>query len=200
MKKKILWLDTETTGLNPNIHGLREVGFIVEIDGVVMEKGVFYINPFTYEKQIEIDDYALFISNKTIEELKTYDRSSLSLKEFIKTIVKYINVNSKEDVFTIAGYNVGFDIGFIKAWFDDIGPKDAYKTLFNYKALDVFSLVFFLRNLDLIDTENDKLETLCKYFNIDIDAHNALSDILATKQLYETIVDKYIIKNNGEKR
>ena len=200
MKKKILWLDTETTGLNPNIHGLREVGFIVEIDGVVMEKGVFYINPFTYEKQIEIDDYALFISNKTIEELKTYDRSSLSSKEFIRTIVKYVNVNSKEDVFTIAGYNVGFDIGFIKAWFDDLGLKDAYKTLFHYKALDVFSLVFFLRNLDLIDTENDKLETLCKYFNIDIDAHNALSDILATKQLYEIIVDKYINKNNGEKR
>ena len=198
--KKILWLDTETTGLNPNIHGLREVGFIVEIDGVVMEKGVFYINPFTYQKQIEIDDYALSISNKTIEELKTYNRSSLSLKEFMRTIVKYVNVNSKEDVFTIAGYNVGFDIGFIKAWFEDLDIKDGYKTLFNYKALDVFSLVFFLRYQDLINAENDKLETLCKYFNIDIDAHNALSDILATKQLYEIIVDKYINKNNGEKR
>ena len=194
MKKKILWLDTETTGLNPNIHGLREVGFIVEIDGVVMEKGVFYINPFTYQKQIEIDDYALSISNKTIEELKTYDRSSLSLKEFMKTIVKYVNVNSKEDVFVLAGYNVGFDIGFMKEWFEDIGPKNAYRTLFHYKALDVFSLVFFLRYLELIDTENDKLETLCKHFNIEIDAHNALSDILATKQLYEKIADRYINK------
>lgn len=46
--KKVLWIDTETTGLNPKVHGLREVAFIVEVDGVEKEKGVFKINPFTY--------------------------------------------------------------------------------------------------------------------------------------------------------
>lgn len=39
--KKILWLDTETTGLNPKIHGLREFAFIIEIDGIEVEKGPY---------------------------------------------------------------------------------------------------------------------------------------------------------------
>ena len=31
--KKVLWLDVETTGLDCRKHGLREVGFIIEISG-----------------------------------------------------------------------------------------------------------------------------------------------------------------------
>ncbi len=193
--KKILWLDTETTGLNPLVHGLREVGFIIEIDGVEEERGNLFINPFTYERAVEVDDYALSISNKTIEEIKTYDRSSFCFKEFIKLMIKYINVNDKDDVFVIAGYNVGFDVGFIKEWFKDMDLGNDYKTLFHYKSLDVFPLVITLKHLRLIDTENDRLETICKYFNIPLDAHNALSDIEATKKLYEVIVDKFIVKN-----
>ena len=55
--KKVLWLDVETTGLDCRKHGLREVGFIIEIDGVEVDKGVFRINPFTYTtRDVEIDD------------------------------------------------------------------------------------------------------------------------------------------------
>ena len=193
--KKILWLDTETTGLNPKIHGLREVAFIIEIDGNEVEKGVFKINPFSYTtKNVEIDDYALSISNVTVSELLTYDRSSYCFKEFMNILSRYVNVNDKNDVFMIAGYNVSFDVGFIKDWFREMGLSDSYKDLFHYKNLDVFPLVITLKHLGLIDTENDKLETICKYFDISIDAHNSLSDIEATKKLYEAIVDKFIVK------
>lgn len=46
--------------------------------------------------------------------------------------------------------------------------------------------------MGLIDTKNDKLKTICEHFNIPIDAHNALSDIEATKNLYELIADRFI--------
>lgn len=194
--KKILWLDTETTGLNPKVHGLREVAFIIEIDGVEAEKGVFKINPFSYtSKNVEIDDYALSISNVTVSELLTYDRSSYCFKEFMNVLTKYVNVNDKDDVFVIAGYNVSFDVGFIKAWFREMGLSDSYKGLFHYKNLDVFPLVITLKHLGLIDTVDDKLKTICDYFNIKLDAHKAISDIEATKKLYELIVNRFIIKD-----
>ena len=193
--KKVLWLDVETTGLDCRKHGLREVGFIIEIDGVEVDKGVFKINPFTYTtKDVEIDDYALEISKVSIEDLKSYDRVSYCFKELMKKLVKYVNVNDKNDCFVIAGYNTAFDIGFIKEWFKEMGLLDSYKDLFHYKSLDVFSIVFALRHIGLNSAENDKLETMCNYFGIGIEAHNALSDIEATKKLYELICEKFILK------
>lgn len=193
--KKVLWLDVETTGLDCRKHGLREVGFIIEIDGVEVDKGVFKINPFTYTtKDVVIDDYALEISKVSIEDLKSYDRVSYCFKELMKKLVKYVNVNDKNDCFVIAGYNVAFDIGFIKEWFKEMGLLDSYKDLFHYKSLDVFSIVFALRHIGLNSAENDKLETMCNYFDIEIEAHNALSDIEATKKLYELICEKFILK------
>ena len=193
--KKVLWLDVETTGLDCKKHGLREVGFIIEIDGVEVDKGVFKINPFTYTtKDVEVDDYALEISKVSIEDLESYDSSSYCFKELMKKLVKYVNVNAKNDCFVIAGYNAAFDIGFIKEWFRDMGLLDSYKDLFHYKSLDVFSIVFALRHIGLNSAENDKLETMCNYFGIEIDAHNALSDIEATKKLYELICEKFILK------
>ena len=193
--KKVLWLDVETTGLDCRKHGLREVGFIIEIDGVEVDKGVFKINPFTYTtKDVVIDDYALEISKVSIEDLKSYDSSSYCFKELMKKLVKYVNVNDKNDCFVIAGYNTAFDIGFIKEWFKEMGLLDSYKDLFHYKSLDVFSIVFALRHIGLNSAENDKLETMCNYFGIEIEAHNALSDIEATKKLYELICEKFILK------
>ena len=193
--KKVLWLDVETTGLDCRKHGLREVGFIIEIDGVEVDKGVFKINPFTYTtRDVEIDDYALEISKVSIEDLESYDRVSYCFKELMKKLVKYVNVNDKNDCFVIAGYNTAFDIGFIKEWFKEMGLLDSYKDLFHYKSLDVFSIVFALRHIGLNSAENDKLETMCNYFDIEIEAHNALSDIEATKKLYELICEKFILK------
>ena len=193
--KKVLWLDVETTGLDCRKHGLREVGFIIEIDGVEVDKGVFKINPFTYTtKDVAIDDYALEISKVSIEDLESYDRVSYCFKELMKKLVKYVNVNDKNDCFVIAGYNTAFDIGFIKEWFKEMGLLDSYKDLFHYKSLDVFSIVFALRHIGLNSAENDKLETMCNYFGIGIEAHNALSDIEATKKLYELICEKFILK------
>lgn len=193
--KKVLWLDVETTGLDCRKHGLREVGFIIEIDGVEVDKGVFKINPFTYTtKDVVIDDYALEISKVSIEDLESYDRVSYCFKELMKKLVKYVNVNDKNDCFVIAGYNTAFDIGFIKEWFKEMGLLDSYKDLFHYKSLDVFSIVFALRHIGLNTAENDKLETMCNYFDIEIEAHNALSDIEATKKLYELICEKFILK------
>ena len=57
-------------------------------------------------------------------------------------------------------------------------------------------VVFVLLLLILFgySAENDKLETMCNYFGIEIEAHNALSDIEATKKLYELICEKFILK------
>ncbi len=195
--KKIIYIDTETTGLDPKIHGMREIGFIIEIDGEVKEKDVFYIDPTTYNKKIEIDPIALEISGKILEDFKStnYQNSRWVFDKFITILDKYIDKFDKNDKFKINGYNTQFDIGFIKAWFKD-NDHGYYGAYFDYKSLDVFALVGFLRLKGFIDSENDKLKTICDYFKIELKAHNALDDIIATKELNDELI-KYLYDIRG---
>ncbi len=189
---KILWLDTETTGLNPKKHGLREIGYILVIDGQVVLKDVLQIDPRTYKNKIvEIDNQALELSNITIEDFDNYDDSAFAFDRF-SPILEFIDKEDKNDYFTLAGFNVKFDNDFLREWFYDNDAGADFKNYFHYKVIDVFPLVFALKHLGLIDTENDKLKTVCEYFDIPIDAHNAISDIEATKELYELISDRFI--------
>ncbi len=192
MRKKILWLDTETTGLNPKKHGLREIGYILVINGQVVLKDVLQIDPRTYKNKIvEIDNQALELSNITIEDFDNYDDSAFAFDRF-SPILEFIDKEDKNDYFTLAGFNVKFDNDFLREWFYDNDAGADFKNYFHYKVIDVFPLVITLKHLGLIGTVDDKLKTVCEYFDIPIDAHNALSDIEATKNLYELIADKFI--------
>ena len=186
---KLLWLDTETTGLCPMKNGLREIGFIYE-NNKELNQGLILINPLTYKKLVDIDSYALEISKKSIEDLVTYPDSEYSFYTFCKFLDKRFELDDAK--FVIAGFNAKFDYEFLKEWFKDNKAEKEFNKYFHYKILDVFSLVLILKQQNLIDTKNDRLETVCNYFNIPIDAHDALSDIEATKKLYELIIDKFI--------
>ena len=162
MSEKILWLDTETTGLNPKKHGLREIGYILVVDGQVVKKDVLQIDPRTYKtKIVEIDNQALELSNVTIEDFDNYDDSAFAFDSF-SPILEFIDKKDKNDYFTIAGFKVKFDYDFLKEWFDDNGDYDAedFNSYFHYKVIDVFPLVITLKHLGFIDTKNDKLKTV----------------------------------------
>lgn len=42
---KILWIDTETTGLDPDKHGIIQLAMIVDIDGQIKGKEIFTMCP-----------------------------------------------------------------------------------------------------------------------------------------------------------
>lgn len=186
---KLLYIDTETTGLYPNKHGLTQVAAIVVIDGEWMDSVNLPINPETYKTFIpQIDDKALEIQGRTREQIALHYGSNYQFTEFISDIGAHLK---EEEKFQIVGYNTSFDIGFMKAWFKDNDAK--FSDYFTYKDVDMFALVKHLRLLGLMgNCKNDKLATVCEYFGIKIDAHDAMNDIVATRELYQHIVEQYI--------
>jgi DNA polymerase III epsilon subunit-like protein len=48
-------------------------------------------------------------------------------------------------------------------------------------------VVIYLNKIKKINTNNNKLTTLCDYFNIELDPHDAMNDIEATYELNEKI-------------
>jgi DNA polymerase-3 subunit epsilon len=192
--KAIAYIDVETTGLDPKKHALREVAVIIEIDGKIKEKQLFKINPFLYNKKVEVDADALKISGLTIEDLEedSYQHPIIQIVRFVDLLEKYSFNKQEEKVhrYQIIGYNIAFDIGFLKEWFYD---TDLYhfSNIFDHKSICVFELVKHLKYMGVIKTHNDKLPTLCEKYNIPLNAHNALDDIEATKELYE-LLQRYI--------
>lgn len=63
---------------------------------------------------------------------------------------------------------------------------------FNYKTIDPLSLLHILDGIGSISLENYKLETVCKHYDIPLDAHDALNDIKATRELTKLICSTYI--------
>ena len=186
---KVLWFDCETTGLIPGTHALIQLAALVEIDNKVEEEIDLKIRPMLHNT---IDPEALKISSLKEPEIKNWTPNETQFKKFLKTITKYVDRYDKNDKFILAGYNISaFDEPFLRQFFLDnaASKKDRqfgnyFGSYFAWPKRDIQTYVaehYAELNLRL---PNFKLETLCNHCNIEITAHDALSDILATRTLY----------------
>lgn len=188
MMNKIIFIDTETGGVNAEKSALIQLSGIIEVDGTEKEKFNFYIKPF---ENSELNEKALEVQGRTLEELGTekYIDESIIYKKFLEILDKYIDKYVKNDKFIVAGYNVKFDIDILKALFERNNNKFLF-SYFNSSMLDPLYSVRLLQVAGMLPVlENNKLETWCKYFNIELKAHDSLQDITATKKLIEKLIE-----------
>ena len=157
---KIIFIDTETGGVNPEKAALIQLSGIIRIDKKDVEKFNFYIKPF---ENSEVTEKALEVQGRTLEKLKT-------------------------DKFIVAGYNVRFDVDILKAFFQRHGNN----FLFSYLDSSMLDPLYSIRLLQIAEVlpvlENNKLETWCKHFGIELKAHDSLEDIEATKKLIGKLI------------
>ena len=177
---KVLWIDLETTGLDSKKNDIIQLACLIEINGKIEEEIHFDCQPFNYNT---INTKALEINKLTIVQIKEFDTPQEMYKKLIKILDKYIDRYDKNDKFSPAGYNVRFDVDFLREFFLKNNDK-YYGAFFDYHLLSIDSLLYLFNYKGLIKLENYKLETVAKYFGIELKAHNALSDIKATRQVF----------------
>ena len=189
--KKILYIDTETGGVDFQNSALIQLSGIIEIDGIEQERFNFYVKPFGNSI---VTDEALQVQGRTFADLATdkYIDEKIVYRDFVAILDKYIDKYDKTDKFLVAGFNVNFDVNMLKAFF----IRNHNPFLFSYIesptfALDPMLTITFLQMANIIPKlENNKLGTLCKYFNIDFQAHDSMEDIIATKALIKVLLEK----------
>ncbi|MDR1256651.1 MAG: hypothetical protein LBJ86_02770, partial [Spirochaetaceae bacterium] len=94
-----------------------------------------------------------------------------------------------KDRLTIAGYNVGFDMGFIKALFKRTGHTTKFNKYFDYLTCDVMQFVQACRMAGIISLPHINLESICRHLGINTEgAHHSMSDILNTKAVFDKLV------------
>lgn len=183
---KILWFDTETTGLTEN-SAVFQISGVIEIHGEVVEEFDIFAKP---HEGADISEQALEVTGVSREDLESYQDSSLAYKELVDIFAKYIDKFNKEDKFVIAGQNVKFDIDVLNRFFKRhndnylgsfLNFKQVFDTLSVYTALEIAEVVPKL--------DNHKLETLCKTFGVELsNAHNSLADVRATKAVGDKLL------------
>ena len=192
MVSKILYLDLETTGLVEGVHGIIQLAAIVEIDGEITDEVDLRMRPMLKH---EISPEALSVHGLTEDEIRNYPHADFTFKQFESLLTRYVNKYEKLDKFILAGYNVAkFDERFLRQMFiDNAATREDrqrggyYGSWFFWPVLDVQTYLANHIAEHGLRLENYKLETVCKHFGIPIDAHDALSDIRATRNLYRVL-------------
>ena len=187
---KLLWLDTETTGLNKEKCDIIQVAGIVVIDGEERERFNFHCQPINYEC---IEQEAMDKIGMTVEKLKTFPTPQETYTKFKAILEKYIDRYDKQDKFFMAGHNVNFDLDFCKLFFEKQGDK-FFGSYFRYFTVDLMSLATILHTAGLIHLESWRLDAIAQYLGIQIDEnlHDASVDVDLTRKCFYKLVAKYI--------
>lgn len=184
---KLLYFDTETTGLDPIKNDIIQIAGIIEINNVVKEEFDFKTQPHSYEN---VSKEALEVNGITIEQLKTYPMPQETLCKLIKLFDKYVFKYNKQDKFFPIGQNIPFDVNFLfefckKCKFNYLGSY-----LDHHKG-DTMALLMALMVQGKIPVSGIKLENACKELGVElVDAHNALADIRATRLLWKKLSER----------
>jgi DNA polymerase-3 subunit epsilon len=174
-----MWIDTETTGLDHSKHDIITMSILIEIDGEIIDSLDLKIRPTNFDN---ISAEALAVNGFTIDDLKQFPPIEQAHKKLIKLFSKYVDRYNKFDKFQPAGYNVGFDMNFLAELFKKVGDK-YFGSWIDYHKLDVASILQFVTLKGILRLDSYRLVNVAKHFGIEIDAHNAKSDILATRQV-----------------
>lgn len=181
--KKILYLDTETTGLNPKHHDVVQVAGIIEINGRIREEFSIYTQPFDYNT---IQKKALDVNKLTVKKLRTFDHPLVGVAKFIALVDKYIDRYEPSDKFIVIAHNAPFDYNFIREWWYKSETKIPFNSYFHRSMIDTVSIFKCLMSSNLIKIKNSKLSTIADYYGISfgkLGSHNALAD---TRVLFES--------------
>lgn len=197
---KILYFDTETVTLESPAKSCTffQLGGIIEINGVEVERFNFFMNP---DHTCEYDPSCLVFNGITEDDLEQYPSHEEMHAKLVEIFDRHVNKFDKTDKMHCVGYNnLKFDQDKLFNWFDlmDEINESKYMTLGSYcwtsPALDAFPYLglIFIKYRNLF--KNFKLETVArklaqmnlidKRFDEDDNWHDAMFDIEATRELF----------------
>ena len=182
---KILFLDTETTGLDPNKNGIIQVAMLTE-DGCELNMRV---NP---GKKVKYDKEALKINGIKKKQIKKFPKSKEQFKGMIKWLETLVVPFDPKDKLIVVGYNVKFDVEMLHGW----ARREKFKYMGSYldwRVIDVLVLTRMAHYLGQLpeEPENFKLGTICKVFGIDEPTHDAMDDVYAVRAIFYKLVEDW---------
>jgi DNA polymerase-3 subunit epsilon len=168
--RPVLFLDLETTGLNPGVQEISEIGAVLvsQPDWQIIR---------TYEAKVLPTH--LETAQSEAQEISHYnaavwEREGRPLKQALEELSE-IGQGA-----ILAGFNVTFDWAFLQAGFNLVGLTDP----FYYHRYDVMSSAYTML-YDRPEFVKFSLSECCRFFKVtNTRAHSALADAQATYEVF----------------
>lgn len=182
MKERLLFIDTETGGLDPQKHSLLSVGLVLWDNGIIIDSKEILIN----DGVLSATDEALAINRINLDEHKKIAISPKDAIEQIKQFAQKCKIG--DDKITIAGHNVQFDVGFLKQLF--YNNEERFHTIFSHRIIDTSSILNYLYLAGKLKQKAVSSDSAFEYFGIEVDGrHTALGDAVATAELFTKLLE-----------
>lgn len=186
---KIWYFDVETTGLDAYRNDIIQLAGIIEIDGKIEDEFEIKIKPIDPNR---VDESALKVNGITREQLDSdeYILPRTAYSQLCKTLEYFVDKFDRNDKFIPCGYNVDFDLRFLEQFFRKNGDNFFGSFVDRKTSKDPFPVLRYLKSLGspaLKNAESLKLAEVCRVFGIELTAHNAKSDIRATRELVKIL-------------
>lgn len=169
-ERPLVWIDTETTGLDPQNNDIIEFAGLRETDGKTLQFKVFPERPENaHPRALEVNGY----TREAWEEA-----GAIEMTEAIGQIVEFL----KNAV--LCGQNVSFDENFIKATMKRHGVDERI----GYHKLDTATLA--LVHLRPLGAWSVSLGYICDVLGISNEgAHTAMADVKRARAVYRALIN-----------
>lgn len=117
MKK--LWVDTETTGLDPERNAIIQIAVIIETPDAEVQWEA-KMRPWD---GAEVEDGALKVNHSSREEIAAFPDPRAVYAEFTALLGDHVAKFDRADKFWFWGFNSGFDFQFLHSWAKACGDK-----------------------------------------------------------------------------
>ena len=171
MTNSYISIDLETTGLNPKLDKIIEIGAVKVVDGKVRDTFSTFVSPGRKleERVVELTG----IRDDMLADAPVMDEVLPGLMTFLEEL-------------PLLGHRILFDYSFLK--------KAAVDRKLSFEKNGMDTLKIARRYLP--EVERRTLEYLCKYYRIRHTAHRALGDAMATHELYQILAGEYCGEQN----
>ncbi|MGW8313096.1 MAG: 3'-5' exonuclease [Desulfuromonadales bacterium] len=197
VEQKLLFIDVETTGVNPERNAVIQISGCVQIGEEVTETFDYYVRPFL---QDEIEDAALEVTGINRRQLLQPDHPDFMVVpgqhfegpreiylRLAEMLGRYVDQYKKTDKFQFVGYNShSFDMPFMRRFWEKNGDR-YFGSWFWYPCLDVMLLWAQILQPVRSELSNFKLATVARHCGINVDdtrLHDSLYDIELTRELW----------------
>lgn len=181
MKKA--WIDVETTGLDPEKDTIIQLGCLIEDENSILAGFNIYCKPEKKPSNFEDIEKLTGITWKYLEE------HGYSETEMISKFTDFLDENKDPDTkYIFCGYNANFDMNFLRK------AMPEFRDYFVSAPLDVMSTVATAYAHGVLTSQpSNKLISIASALGVELDPHNAMNDVIATRQI-QRILEKSIAR------
>ncbi len=188
---KIFFIDTVTTGMNPDRCAIYRIGGIYTEDGVERSRFELRMRPFANAR---IAEQSLWICGESRSSLLVYQDESAVFKSFIQYVDQYVDLKNPRDKAYIAGFNTSaFDVPFIREWFYRNG-NERFRDYFHVQAIDLMTLAAFALMPYRSSMPDFHLETAARFLEVRTpsgESYDCISNAKTCLEMYRKLQRRF---------